>query len=124
MILLYCELYIRRYESKQSAMNEPAGVDCSHIYLSTRDKQLLYESINYLRIEPPVIRISALDTRDSRILTNLIESYKDSRLKVDEFSVLTSAGSTENCCVIETSWFRKKIQTEAYKLIFSSMHSF
>ena len=131
-IMNYSELYLSRLCFQQTTKLDPMNnlVECNHVYLSTRDKQFLYESINYLKTEPPII-ISSASTFSSinelindKIITNLMELYKKTGLKVNHFWLVDKNSNSEEklkCSLVETCWFKKKIKPEKYRLNMSSI---
>jgi hypothetical protein len=123
MIILYCELYLSRLCFQQAISNL---VECNHLYLSTRDKQFLYESINFFKTEPPIIVSSAPALNNSKesindkITTSLMELYKNTGLKVNTFWLSKKSEEKFKCTLVETSWFKKKITPQKYCLTFAS----
>lgn len=76
-MMCYCELYLNKFSKYQQKHNLNEKTNCDYLYLTTKDKQLFYESIGYEKTEPLLFySVKSANSKCNRIMNNLLSSFK------------------------------------------------
>jgi GNAT superfamily N-acetyltransferase len=75
-MMSYCELYMHKYAKRQNKLKLKEMTNCDYLYLTTKDKQLFYESIGYIKTEPLLFySVKNSKSRCNRIMNELLASF-------------------------------------------------